>query len=259
MAELELPQTDTPGRFQFNWAPEALFRPRQAFAKITAQHRGLWLTPLLILTVCSLLRVVAAGYVRQNFAAAGEIPLPDSFQYYTPEQQAQFMQAMQSTQGPVFVYVFPAISALLGIWLGWLMVGGLLHLVLTMLGGRGDTMGAMNLVAWAGLPFALRDLVRAAALLVSRQPISSPGLSGFAPLEATGFVAYLAAWLPMIDLYLIWHILLLVLGVRVASSLPLGKASGGAAFTVLLVLALQALVSYLASSLGALTVIRPFF
>jgi hypothetical protein len=157
------------------------------------------------------------------------------------------------------VYVFPALSALLGIWLGWLLVGGLLHLVMTLLGGRGNTMGAMNLVAWAGMPFALRDLVRGAALLVSRQPIDNPGLAGFAPLDATGFVAYLAAWLPVIDLYLIWHIVLLVLGVRAASSLTIGKAVGAALFTVLLVLAVLALIRFLTGQLGGLTIIRPFF
>ncbi len=259
MTESELAQTDDPGRFQFKWAPEVLFRPRRALQNVAAHKNGTWLTPLLILTVLALLRVWSAGYVRQNYAMPGEFQTPPDFQYYTPEQQAQFMQAMQATQGPVFVYVFPAISAMLGIWLGWLLVGGLMHLVMTLLGGRGDTMGAMNLVAWAGLPFALRDLVRAAALLIGRQPIDNPGLAGFAPPEATGFAAYLIAWLPVIDLYLIWHIVLLVLGVRAASSLTSGKAIGGALFTVLAVLALLTLVRYLTAQLGGLTIVRPFF
>jgi len=259
MTESELAPTESAGRFQFKWAPEVLFRPRQAFAKIVAQASGVWLTPLLILTLMALLRVWAAGYVNQNFAATGEMPLPPDFQYYTPEQQAQYMQAIQSTQGPVFVYVFPALSALLGIWLGWLLVGGLLHLVMTMLGGRGGTMGAMNLVAWAALPFALRDLVRAAALVINRQPINNPGLAGFGPAEASGFAAYLVAWLPIIDLYLIWHILLMVVGVRAASSLTMSKAIGAALATVLLVLALLTLVRLLTGQLGSLTVIRPFF
>jgi hypothetical protein len=259
MTETELVQTETPVRFQFAWVSEVLFHPKRAFTRITALNRGVWLTPLLILTLTTLLRVAAAGWVRQNFAVTGEMPLPPDFQYYSPEQQAQFMQAMQSTQGPVFIYVFPAISGLLGIWLGWLLVGGLLHLVLTMLGGRGDTMSSMNLVAWASLPFAVRDLVRVAALVVSRQPISNPGLAGFASAELSGFMAYLAAWLPVIDIYLIWHIALLVLGVRAGNSLSRGKAIGGPTVTVLLVLALLALVSYLVGQLGSLTVIRPFF
>jgi hypothetical protein len=259
MTETELVQTETPGRFQFAWVSEVLFHPQRAFARITALNLGVWFTPLLILTLTTLLRVAVAGWVRQNFAVAGEMPLPPDFQYYSPEQQAQFMQAMQSTQGPVFIYVFPAISGLLSIWLGWLLVGGLLHLVLTMLGGRGDTMSAMNLVAWASLPFAARDLVRVAALVVSRQPIGSPGLAGFAPADTSGFMAYLAAWLPLIDFYLIWHMVLLVVGVRLGSSLSVGKAIGGPVVTVLLVLALWALVSFLVGQLGSLTVIRPFF
>ena len=259
MAEIESTPIETTGRFQFKWAPQVLFRPRQGIAKIAAQGRGVWLTPLIILTLTTLLRVLAAGYVRQNFGVPGEITLPENYQYFSPEQQAQYMQAMQATQGAVFVYVFPALSALLGIWLGWLLVGGLLHLVTTMLGGRGGTMAAMNLVAWAGLPFAVRDLVRVAALLIGRQPINSPGLSGFAPAEAAGFVAYLAAWLPLIDIYIVWHIFLLVLGVRLGSSLAVGKVISGAAFSVLAVLALVALVSYLVARLGSLTVVRPFF
>lgn len=259
MAELEIPLTDTPGRFQFRWAPEILLHPRRVLARITAQNRGLWLTPLVILTLTALARVLVAGYVKQHFGVTGEIQLPPNYQYYSPEQQAQFMQAMQATQGPVFTYAFPAISALLGVWVGWLLVGGLLHLVLTLLGGRGDTMSAMNLVAWAGLPFAVRDLVRIAALWITKQPITNPGLSGFTPLEAAGLAAYLAAWLPLIDLYVIWHIILLALGVRQKSSLSPGKALGGPLLTVVIVLALQALVSFLFIRLGGLTIIRPFF
>ena len=41
----------------------------------------------------------------------GEITYPPDYQYYTPEQQAQYMQAIQSTQGPVFVYVLPSIAS----------------------------------------------------------------------------------------------------------------------------------------------------
>jgi len=259
MAELEIAQTATPGRFQFQWVAEVLFKPRRAFAKITTQNQGVWLTPLLILTLLLAARVLAAGWVGQNFAMTGETPLPPDFQYYTPEQQAQFMQAMQATQGPVFIYVFPLLSGLLGIWLGWLLVGGLLHLVTTMLGGRGDTMSAMNLVAWASLPFAVREGVRVAALVISRQLIQNPGLSGFAPLEPSGFIAYLTAWLPLIDLYLIWHIFLLVLGVRSGISLAPGKALSGVLITMLVVLGLQALISFLSTQLGSLTIIRPFF
>jgi hypothetical protein len=84
-------------------------------------------------------------------------------------------------------------------------------------------------------------------------------LAGFAPADPSGFIAYLAAWLPLIDIFLIWHMALLVVGVRAGSSLGRGKAIGGPTATVLVVLALLALVHFLVARLGSLTVIRPFF
>lgn len=258
MSETELIQTESPRHFQFGWVSGVLVRPRVALARIVSQEGGVWLTPMLILTLTTLARVLASGWVRRTYGM-GEIPLPPDFQYYSPEMQAQFMQAMQATQSPVFIYIFPAITGLLGVWLGWLLVGGIIHLVLTLLGGRGNTGSAMNLVAWAGLPFAVRDLVRAAAVLFSRQLIQKPGLAGFAPAEASGFAAYLAAWLPLIDLYLIWHIFLLILGVRTSGRISTARAAASVLITLVVVLALQALISYLTTRLGSLTIIRPFF
>ncbi len=258
MSEIELIQTETPRRFQFGWVSAVLLRPRAALNRIATQESGVWLTPMLILTLSTLIRVLASGWVKRTYGM-GEISLPPDFQYYSPEMQAQFMQAMQATQSPVFIYIFPAITGLLGVWLGWLLVGGLIHLVLTLFGGRGSTGSAMNLVAWAGLPFALRDLVRTAAVLFSHQLIQKPGLAGFAPAEASGFIAYLSAWLPLIDLYLFWHILLLITGVRSSGRVSTARAVGSVLITLSVVLALQALISYLGGRLGSLTIIRPFF
>jgi len=261
MTEAAAPSIEPPRRLRFNWVPEVLLRPRQAFKNIAAQSGSVWLTPMLILTLTALVRVLLAGSIRQAAAASGNITLPPDFQWYSPEQQAQLMQAMQAMQGPVFTYVFPALGALLGVWLGWLVVGGLLHLVLTLLGGRGDTGGAMNVVAWASLPFALRDLVRSAAMLVERQLIQNPGLSGFVSQSAdgsSGWLLFLASLLGLVDLYLIWHLILLVTGVRATNGLAPSRSAGGVLIVILLVLAVQALIAYLGVRFGATSVLRPF-
>ncbi len=118
MAEAISPTIEAPKRFRFDWISRVLFYPRSAFRKIGEQNRGVWLTPMLVLSIVTLVRVLIAGSIRQQIALSGNPTLPPNFQYYTPEQQAQFMQALQSTSGPVFVYVFPAIAALLGVWAG---------------------------------------------------------------------------------------------------------------------------------------------
>ncbi len=261
MTEAAVSPIESPRRLRFNWVPEVLLRPRQAFQTIAAHTGGVWLTPMLILTLTSLVRVLLAGSIRQAAAASGNVTLPPDFQWYSPEQQAQLMQAMQAMQGPVFTYVFPALGALLSVWLGWMIVGGLLHLVLTLLGGRGDTGSAMNVVAWASLPFALRDLVRSAVMLVERQLIQHPGLAGFAPHSpdgSSGWFLFLASLMGLIDLYLIWHLILLVTGVRATNGLAPSKSAGGVLIVLLLALAVQALIIFLGARFGATSVLRPF-
>ena len=185
--------------------------------------------------------------------------LPPDFQYYSPEQQAQFQQAMAATSSPVFLYVFPALVALSRVWIGWLLVGGLLHLVMTLLGGRGDTGAAMNLVAWAALPFALRDIVRIIAMLASQQLIASPGLSGFAPASEGFGPLFLVGLLGSVDIYLIWYSLLLVLGVRLGNGISRVKALSAVFLILILIFSAQAALVAFAGQLGGLTIIRPFF
>ena len=246
-------------RFYFEWVPDVLFRPRRAFQRISASSSAIWITPLLILSCLVLINILVAGRLTNQAAMMGEISYPADYQYYTPEQQAQYTQAIQSTQGPVFVYVLPAVTALLGVWIGWLILGGILHLATTLLGGRGSMAISMNIVAWGSLPLSLRALVQVIFMLISNNLISNPGLSGFSPVGDPGWILFVGQMLKLIDIYIIWQILLLILGVRLSTGLNPAKSSGGVLLTVFIILVLQAVLSYLGSVLGNLTITRPFF
>ena len=113
---------------------------------------------------------------------------------------------------------------------------------------------ALNIVAWASLPFALRDILRIVFMLATGHVISSPGLSGF--VTTPGFVAQL---LRRADIFLIWHVILLAIGFAIADSLPRGKAGVGVLVVILLVLLAQAGLGALTSGFGGLAVQRPFF
>lgn len=164
------------------------------------------------------------------------------------------MQAQQATQGPVFMYIMPMVGSLTGLWLGWLLFAALLHFGSTLLGGRGSMQSALNIVAWASLPFALRDILRMVFMLIAGHAITSPGLSGF--ITTPGFLAQL---LTRIDIFFLWHVLLLVIGFGVADSLPRGKATAGVLIVILLVLLAQAGLATLTSGFGNMAVQRPFF
>src|SRR5688572_10712682 len=168
--------------------------------------------------------------------------------------QNNYMQAQQATQGPVFLYIMPMIGSLTGLWVGWLLLAGLLHFGSTLLGGRGSMQSALNIVAWASIPFAIRDLLRIIFMLSTGHGIVSPGLSGFA--SSAGFVSQL---LMRFDIFLIWSIILLVIGFGIAEGLSRGKAVTGVLIVMLLVLFAQAGLGALLSGFGGLAVQRPFF
>jgi len=241
-------------RLDFPRVPAILLRPRHAFQEMTSEARAAWLTPMLTLTITAVLVVVVAGYLKAHAALMGEVSLPQDWQYWTPEMQKNFMQAQQATQGPVFMYVMPLIGSLAGLWVGWLLLAALLHFGSTLLGGRGSMQSALSIVAWASLPFALRDVLRIVFMLSAGHAITSPGLSGFA--STAGFVSQL---LTRVDVFLIWNVLLLVIGFGIADSLPRTKAVTGVLVVMVLLLLAQAGLGSLGSGVGGLAVQRPFF
>src|SRR5689334_5364862 len=98
-----LPMDERPRRFYFDWIFPALFRPRATFAKIAALGRATWLTPMLVLMLSSLLAIVVAGPIKIAAAQNGEVTLPDVYQYWSPEQQQQYLANQQLVAtGPEF-------------------------------------------------------------------------------------------------------------------------------------------------------------
>jgi len=106
-------------------------------------------------------------------------------------------------------------------WVSWcisLYVGTLL------LGGRGNFKLMLNMVILAWLPLALRALVQIIYILISGQPISNPGLAGLIENPQSLGLTALRGLLSHIDLYFLWTLLLLSLGISVYGRLPRKKA-----------------------------------
>jgi hypothetical protein len=257
--QIDLFPLETSRRWRFDWVLGALFRPRATFNQIANSVESVWLSPITLLIVTGLLHVLISGSIKQTAAESGQIVYPPGYEWYTPEQQAQFEQALAAASGPIFVYVLPAVLAVVAVFAAWLITGWLLHLVLTLFGGRGAAGQVLNVVAWAALPFVLRSSVRVLAMINSQQLISHPGLSGFAPPGSDAAALYLAALLAMVDIYLVWSIILLIIGVQISDRLPALKAATAVLATVAVLVLLKATPTLMAARLSDLTVIRPFF
>ncbi len=247
-----------PRRLRFDLIPPVLLHPRSTFREIAVHASASWLAPLLVITLAGLLLVLVGGPLRKAAAEVEAMNLPAEFQYYSPEQQAQIQQARAATSSPTFIYVFPALGAILKAWVGWLVVGATLHLFLTFVGSRGTMASMMNLVAWAGLPFAVRDVVRSAYVLLGHRLIQAPGLSGLLASGTGGGALFAAGLLSLIDVYLIWHIVLLVFAARAEVDPGSRRAWGSVLAAQALALLLQAAPAYAAARLASLTIVRPF-
>ena len=241
-------------RFNFARIVEVFLQPQRTFALLVEEARSNWSTPMLALSLSAFLGVIVSGYLTSRAAMMGEVQLPRDWEWWTPDMQANYMQAQQSMQGPVFAYVIPLVSALVGLWLGWLILSGLLHLGSTLLGGRGSMQSALNITGWASLPFLIRDILRIVFMLIVGHSITSPGLSGFA-----GSAAFVTQMLARVDIFFIWSIVLLVIGFGVGDSLPKLKAITNVVIVTLLLLLLQSGIGTLLSNASGLVVQRPFF
>ena len=235
-----------------------LARPAPALERLMAIEAGaLWRWPMLVVSLTLLLRLVVTGAVRARLAAMGQPPLPPDWEWWTPEMQENYMQALQVTQGAAFLYVIPSILGMTGLWLRWLIVAGVLHLVSTLFGGRGNMRSALALMAWSLLPFALRDLLQAGYMLLARHTIVSPGLSGFVLPSSSGAL-FLAQMLKQTDLFLFWYLALLALGLQRLDGLSRGKAWLAVALAALLVLAATAGLGAIGARLSGMVIFRPF-
>lgn len=255
--DMLLTATQAKRNWRFDLIIPLFFHPRATLARVAADSHANWRTPILLLALAAVLRALVDGWIK-SLVQGGEIALPPGFEYYTPEQMAQFQQAATATNNNLFNYVLPAIGALLGIVAVWLVMGWLLHLVLTLLGGRSTSQAVLNMAAWASLPLLLRFGVQIVSMLVTRTVITAPGLSGFAPSGAGFSVTLFGSMLTQVDIYLVWQTILLVIGARLVSQLSAVKCWAAVLGMLVLVMALRALPATVLAQFDDLTIIQPF-
>jgi hypothetical protein len=259
MAEIELEQLEAarPRSMHLEWVFPTFFRPGPTLKKIVEQERAVWIAPLLILSILAIVLVLSSGGPR-TMQAQSNVEVPQDFQYWPPEMQQEFWDNQANKASTQYIYIFPMLGALAGVWIPWFLLGSILHLVLTMNGSRGTNTAALNLVGYASLPFALRYIVQAVAILSTKQLITSPGVSGFIAADAGGFMTFLRAVLAQVDIYLIWLVVLLMVGVLPLTGLTRGKAWMAVLVSVLIIIALKALPAFIGGQLNGLST-TPYF
>ena len=125
--------------------------------------------------------------------------------------------------------------------LAWLGRGALIHFTSIALGGSSEWATTFAAGVWSMLPYLFRDLLLGAFVMINGQIIEHSGLG---VLVASGdFVADSAnlfyVLLSNIDPFAVWHLILLTVGIRIATDLPKARAAILSILTWLVILALK--------------------
>jgi len=212
-----------------------IVRPRATLETLRERGGKVWWLPALLAVLFIVLPVVVAGPITARQAREAVQAAQEQFaSEASAGDEAQMEQAMSIAASPLITVVFPAVGGVFGQIVGWLAWAGVLYLGGMALGGR-STFGQMfRMVVWAWLPYVVRGLLQTVYILASGQTIANPGLSGLVlenrPIREMVVAppspgqTLLAALLSRVDLFLIWNLILLVIGVTVVTRLPRRKA-----------------------------------
>ncbi len=234
MSEANATSSKRQGLLRLLWG--MIVRPRATLEYLRERGGRAWWLPALLAVILAILPILVAAPITAQQSREAVAAVQEQFgREISAEEQAQMEQAMSIAASPLITTVFPAVGGVVMLAVGWLVWAGALYLAGMALGGR-STFGQMFcMVVWAWLPYALRGVFQTVYIMASGQIIANPGLSGLvqetrpigeiiaAPPRLGQMV--LVAFLSRIDLFLIWNLILLVVGVTVATRLPRRKAA----------------------------------
>ncbi len=204
-------------RALFGWIDQ----PKKTLRYVIKEPRWpLWLAPVLIILVAAIIvTVVSAPLLSEMSREQAEEQIRGQMAGVSGEQEEQMERALETFTSPLFLALTGIAFTVLGLILTWLFRGALLFFIGYFLGTDNRYIQMVTLVLWAWLPFALRDLVQAIYVLLNGQLAINRGLSF---LVASGDQAQnagnlLYGFLGQIDIFLVWHLLLVGIGIAVST------------------------------------------
>ena len=265
-------------RFHFELLLPFLFHPVATFPQVI-QKRATWLTPLLVIS----LLVIARAMLATPAAASMPIdvtpqpgmqgPIPPGkgenlrdFQVISARQQKgdggggdggtpppDGVTPVETGPGSLG-NVVPALGAVAGLWTGWFLLSILVYVGMVISGSNNTFTETLNLTAWASLPLGFRQVVMSIATLSVPSLAAIPaGLSALASSVAGPAGMFLSALLRSLDIYLVWQMILVLVGLRQVSPLAPRRIVGITLGAVALFLVLVAMPGFFSAIFTQLT------
>jgi hypothetical protein len=243
----------------------APFQPGSALPALATSKSKLWVLGALLVTALIAIPAAFSTQLTLSRMFSGATPVsPPGMDINPSAPPPNAAPPPEMMPGPAPEPSLLSVSGLitiatgaLGVWLGWLLHALLAYFGGVLIGGRATFGGVFKTIALAAMPLALRGVVQSIYLAVSGQPLGVPGLSGLVLPAATTIVSsspaaapaavsspgtqLLGALLGSIDVFQIWALIALALGLAALTKLKKGTAFALALITMLLLAALFAL------------------
>lgn len=237
--ESQKPGEPTPPKGWFGRLADTIIAPDASFEFIRDHKSWNWLlTALLIITAVAFPQIIIIQRTIAQFRAEGPA-LPPGFEM--SEEELEMMQA--ST--PTFTFWFGLVGVVLGLLFIWLIWAGIILLFVSMFGGRTEFGRLWRLSVWASVPIGIQGILSGIYLLVAggMQPllfsaaafISNPmeqfTSGNMSPEDFATFVPpsggelALFALAGYLDIFVIWRLLLMILGVMIVAKLNWKKSA----------------------------------
>ena len=199
-------------------------RPARTLARLRDHPENMWLTPVIL----AMLLLIARALVTVPIADyAADQALEQQLSQMTPEGRAQIGDRISRSSSLNLRAATGIVSGLIGLWVRWLFRAGVIHAVSLGLGGRNRFTQVFTMVLWTWMPLLARTLLQTLSI----------AFNGTLPAHQ-GLVAYLAAMgqtLPsgtqytllsqaQLDVFTLWSLMLLGLGVYITTELSKAKA-----------------------------------
>ncbi len=196
-------------------------QPKTILRYVIQEHRWpIWLAPaLIVLLALIIVTAASAPFVSETARQQAEAQMQSQMGSLSGAQAEQMSSTLDTFTSPLFLAVTSVALAALGLALTWLFRGGVLVFISYLLGTEMKYIQMVTLVLWSWLPFALRDLVQAIHIVVNGQPALNRGLSFLVAssdqTQNAGNLLY--GLLAQVDVFLLWHLLLLAIGITVST------------------------------------------
>ena len=223
----------------FGRLADTIISPDSSFEFIRDHKSWTWLlTALLIIVAVAFPQIIIIQRTIAQFRAEGP-DLPPGFDM--SEEELEMMQA--ST--PTFTFWIGLVGVILGLLIIWVIWAGIILLFVSMFGGRTEFGRLWRLSVWASLPIGIQGILSGIYLLVAggmqplllsvaafmQNPMEQFSSGNMSPEDFASFVPpsggelALFALAGYLDVFVIWRLLLMILGVMIIAKLNWKKSA----------------------------------